>query len=34
VAVSGAYLIDSESQLKGNSSEPDNMPGMQMDKKP
>ena len=34
VAVSGAYLIDSESQLKGNSSEHDNMPGMQMDKKP
>ena len=34
VAVSGAYLIDSESQLKGNSSEPDNMPGMKMDKKP
>jgi Cu(I)/Ag(I) efflux system membrane fusion protein len=34
VATSGAYLIDSESQLKGSSSEPDNMPGMQKDKKP
>ena len=34
VAVSGAYLIDSESQLKGNSSEHEDMPGMQMDKKP
>jgi membrane fusion protein, copper/silver efflux system len=33
VAVSGAYLIDSESQLKGNSSEPDKMPAMQMDEK-
>jgi len=28
VAVSGAYLIDSESQLKGSSSEHDTMPGM------
>ena len=34
VAVSGAYLIDSESQLKGNSSKQADMPGMQMDKKP
>ena len=34
VAVSGAYLIDSESQLKGNSSEQADMPGMKMDKKP
>jgi membrane fusion protein, copper/silver efflux system len=33
VAISGAYLIDSESQLKGNSSEPDKMPAMQMDEK-
>ena len=33
VAVSGAYLIDSESQLKGNSSKDDDMPGMQMDEK-
>jgi len=33
VAVSGAYLIDSESQLKGNSSKHDDMPAMQMDEK-
>lgn len=33
VAVSGAYLIDSESQLKGNSSEQAGMPAMPMDEK-
>jgi Cu(I)/Ag(I) efflux system membrane fusion protein len=31
VAVSGAYLIDSESQLKGGSGGHENMPGMKMD---
>jgi Cu(I)/Ag(I) efflux system membrane fusion protein len=31
VAVSGAYLIDSESQLKGGGGGHDNMPGMKMD---
>jgi Cu(I)/Ag(I) efflux system membrane fusion protein len=31
VAVSGGYLIDSESQLKGGGGGHDNMPGMKMD---
>jgi Cu(I)/Ag(I) efflux system membrane fusion protein len=31
VAVSGAYLIDSESQLKGGGGGHENMPGMKMD---
>ena len=31
VAVSGSYLIDSESQLKGGGSGHENMPGMKMD---
>ncbi|GFE62528.1 efflux RND transporter periplasmic adaptor subunit [Geobacter sp. AOG2] len=33
VAVSGAYLIDSESQLKGNGGGSEAMPGMKMDDK-
>jgi membrane fusion protein, copper/silver efflux system len=33
VAVSGAYLIDSESQLKGGGNNHENMPGMKMDDK-
>lgn len=33
VAVSGGYLIDSESQLKGSGGEHENMPGMKMDDK-
>jgi Cu(I)/Ag(I) efflux system membrane fusion protein len=33
VAVSGGYLIDSESQLKGGGSGHENMPGMKMDEK-
>jgi Cu(I)/Ag(I) efflux system membrane fusion protein len=31
VAVSGGYLIDSESQLKGSGGGHENMPGMKMD---
>jgi Cu(I)/Ag(I) efflux system membrane fusion protein len=31
VAVSGSYLIDSESQLKGGGGGHENMPGMKMD---
>ena len=34
VAVSGGYLIDSESQLKGGGGGHENMPGMKMDGKP
>ncbi len=33
VAVSGSYLIDSESQLKGSGGGHENMPGMKMDDK-
>lgn len=33
VAVSGSYLIDSESQLKGGGGGHENMPGMKMDNK-
>ena len=33
VAVSGGYLIDSESQLKGSGGGHENMPGMKMDDK-
>jgi membrane fusion protein, copper/silver efflux system len=31
VAVSGGYMIDSESQLKGSGGGHENMPGMKMD---
>jgi Cu(I)/Ag(I) efflux system membrane fusion protein len=33
VAVSGGYMIDSESQLKGSGGGHENMPGMKMEEK-